>query len=269
MASELTILDLLREIEKRDPVLSETLYKLLNKIEKVDEKVVIKEEFREAQKIINRILKTQEELIKIQNETRQVLKELAEAQARTEAKVKELAEAQARTEEAVKRHEDRLSRVEKILEELVITQKHIEERVTKVECAVEKLRLSIESLRADLSISLEELGGVLLPSYLKDRYNIKVEKLELEYLKLIDGREREFDLVGVGEREGRKVLIVGEVKTRVTPKELKNFVRIVRKVKRPDEVEEIVPILFSRRMAVKVAKEAQDCGVIPISGSSF
>ena len=274
MLSLIFLIRFLKEMQEKAKKIDKELIELIREIvrEEIEKRLRIiridREEFDELKKAVR-------ELIEAQRETKIALRELSEAQRRTEEAVRrhedrltrvekileELAEAQRRTEEAVRGHEDRLTRVEKILEELAEAQRRTDGKV-------EELRLAIESLRADLSISLEELGEELLPPYLKENYGIELkEKLRSEYLKLKDGRVREFDLVGIGERDKKRVLVVIEVKSRISIKELERFRRVVRKIEKPEGIDQIVNVIFSRRMALKVERMAKDYGIIPISGS--
>ena len=189
-------------------------------------------------------------LAEAQKRTEERLNELAEAQKRTEERVKALAEAQYRTEErlsalaeAQKRTEERLdalAEAQKMTEErltaLAEAQKRTEERLSalaeaqrRTEEAIIKLTISLDALRVEVSrlgetigFGLEDIARVVLPGWIYARLGIRVGDLRREFIE-VDGREVEVNLYGEGELKGEKIIIVGEVKSRIYGSDVKEF----------------------------------------------
>ncbi|MEM1674091.1 MAG: hypothetical protein QXN24_07540 [Candidatus Bathyarchaeia archaeon] len=189
-------------------------------------------------------------LAEAQKRTEERLNELAEAQKRTEERVKALAEAQYRTEErlsalaeAQKRTEERLdalAEAQKMTEErltaLAEAQKRTEERLSalaeaqrRTEEAIIKLTISLDALRVEVGrlsetvgFGLEDIARVVLPGWIYARLGIRVGDLRREFVE-VDGREVEVNLYGEGELKGEKIIIVGEVKSRIYGSDVKEF----------------------------------------------
>jgi len=140
--------------------------------------------------------------------------------------------------QAQKGAEERLTRLEKAVEELAEAQKKTEQRVNelaeaqkKTEEEIRKLSKSIKELNIRVGGITESLGHPLedkaivkLPSILKEKFNIKLfEGLKRDYLENLYGKMEEVNFFGFGERNGEKIFIIGEGKARFGIGDLKDF----------------------------------------------
>jgi len=117
------------------------------------------------------------------SELRTIVRELAEAQKRTEQRVEELAEAQKRTEEEIRI----LARGQR------------------------EIRAELGGLSRTMSYAFENEAFRMLPSLLKERFNIELsQRLIREEI-----RGKEINIFGRGRRDGEEILIIGEAKLRL------------------------------------------------------
>jgi murein DD-endopeptidase MepM/ murein hydrolase activator NlpD len=224
------------------------------------------------------------ELAQAQARTEQRLEELAQAQARTDAAVQQLVQAQARTEQRVEqlegamqrlaeaqaRTEERLDRLEAAVERLAEAQARTEERVDRLEAAVERLAeaqarteqalqqlaTQVGALSDNVGYGLEDIARVVLPGYLKQRYGVKVERLERRIFP-IDGQQFDIDLYAEGRRGRRRIVVLGEVKARIYAREVHHFQQVLQAV-RPQLPAEPLPVLFGYFIDLSAMEAAQD-----------
>ena len=169
--------------------------------------------------------------------------ELVEAQKRTDEQINKLIEVQ-------KRSEERLTRLEKTVAELAEAQKRSEERLTRLENAVDKLSeataqlsRSVGSLSATIGFGLEDIARVVVPGWLLRHENIVVDDLERKFIE-VDGKLIEVNLYGEGTKDGERITVVGECKTRIYESEVKKFVRTLSDVKKALKGQKIYPLMF-------------------------
>src|SRR5438876_9065502 len=159
-----------------------------------------------------------------QARTEEQMRQLAAAQVRTEARMEELAAAQARMAAAQERTEARM-------EVLAAAQERTEARMEVLAAAQERTELAVQSLAqqvgrlADtIGFTLEELAREVTPAYLAQHYNIHTLQLDRSFI-MVDGQELEFDLYGHGQRNGERVTVVGEVRSRMYGRDVEEAVR--------------------------------------------
>jgi len=174
-------------------------------------------DFNELKAIVKDLAESQKELAEAQKRTELKVEELAEAQRRTELKVEELAEAQRRTE--------------KELRELVGEHR--------------KTRTQLGGLSMTVGYTLEDKAFKVLPELLKKDYGVIVkERLKRRFILDPKGNPVEANIVGEAQRDGEKVVIVGEGKSQLSKNDVNDFMR--RKLKRLEGVfEKIFPVLIT------------------------
>jgi uncharacterized phage infection (PIP) family protein YhgE len=254
----------------------------------VDDRV---KEIRVTREDFDRLTQTVAQLAQAQARTEQRLEELTQAQARTEQRVEQLegamqrlAEAQARTEErldrleaaverlaeAQARTEERLDRLEAAVERLAEAQARTEERLDRLEAAVERLAeaqarteqalqqlaTQVGALSDNVGYGLEDIARVVLPGYLKQRYGVTVERLERRIFP-IDGQQFDIDLYAEGSRGRRRVVVLGEVKSRIYAREVHHFQQLLQAV-RSQLPAEPLPLLFGYFIDLSAMEAAQD-----------
>ena len=186
--------------------------------------------------VVEALAKRLDELVAAQHRTEERLEQLARAQAETEdrlgrleAVVEQLAKAQARTERRLEQlaqaqasTEARLERLARRVEELAAAQARTEAVVEKLANAVDALRVEVGRLAETVGFSLEDIARTVLPGWLYRHLGIEVERLERRFIE-IEGREVEVNLYGEGVRRGRRVVVIGEVKSRIYASEVRAF----------------------------------------------
>lgn len=114
---------------------------------------------------------------------------------------------------------------------------------------VYRLLEQIESV----AVHLDEIAKVVLPGYLKRRYNIEVAQLKRKLFR-VDDRVVDIDLYGEGSRDGRPIAILGEVKARIYSREVGQFLARLNEVK-PQVEGEVVPLMFGYFIDLSAAGE--------------
>lgn len=210
--------------------------------ERLKEIRVTRKDFDDLKAVVGELVKSHEELVK--------------AQTRTEARVEELAKAQARTEKAQMRTE---ARVEELAKAQARTEARVEELAkaqARTERALRNLTVQVGRLTDTIGYGLEDIARVVLPGYLESHYNVRVEELERKFIE-VNGRIREINLYGEGVRNGKKVIVVGETRSRIYEKDVKSFIKnIGRLVDQFDaEVLKVMFGYFIHPLATKLARE--------------
>jgi hypothetical protein len=124
-----------------------------------------------------------------------------------------LAEAQAKTEE-------RVGRLEEALNRLAEAQAKTEERVDELSAAVKALSIQVGRLSDVVGFSLEDIARVVVPGWLLRHEGIEVESVERRFLEVY-GEQVEVNLYGEGVRKGEKVVVLGEVRSRIYVKDVR------------------------------------------------
>ena len=209
-------------------------------------------EFRITPSLKREIIKIVDERIKEAHVTREdftelknIVKDLAEAQKRTEQRVEELAQAQRRTEERLTQLTIRVDQLTERVNQLAEAQKRTEQRVEELAQAQkrteEELRLLIkehERTREILSGISDTVGHGLedkifpyLYDFARKEYGVEVEVVDRRNILYTDGRFDEVNIYVEGRRDGERVYIVGECKSRPSIKEVDNFWRLIERLR--------------------------------------
>ena len=145
------------------------------------------------------------------------MQELAESQRQTDQKMRELAEAQKRTEQR--------------LEELAEAQQRTEEEIRGLTVAMKEMRRTVGTLQHTVGYMLEDRACAGLPALLKADFGIEVVgRLTRDYVR-VGKRNVEVNIFGKGRKDGEEVWIVGEAKTQVYERDVKQFERTVEELK--------------------------------------
>ena len=212
--------------------------------EKIKELKITKEEFEKLRKAVEENTKAIKELTEAQRRTEKRLEELAIAQKRTEERIEELVEAQKRTEERI--------------EMLTDAQRRTEDAIAKLAEEMRMLRTEVGRLSETIGFSLEDLARELLPSRLRED-GIRVERLERKYF-ILDGEEVEINLYGEGILEGERVIVLGEVKSRIYGRDVDRIASIVEKIEKLMD-RRSVRVLFGFAVHPSAQIEAEKRGV--------
>ena len=181
---------------------------------------------------------------------------LAEAQARTEARVERLEEAQARTDARVERLEEAQARTEAAVQRLAEAQ-------ARTEAALAKLATQVGRLSDAIGFSLEDIARTVLPGYLQRHYGMVTGELTREHLRVGD-REVEVDLYGEGTQDGQHLIVVGEVKSRIYEREIRQFLDRIADLQVEPDVR-LIKTMFGFYVHPSASKVAQQHGVILVA----
>jgi hypothetical protein len=134
----------------------------------------------------------------------------------------------------------------------------------RTEKAVRDLSRQVGGLSESLGGALEDLSYEVVPYVLEKELGLKLGELAREYVT-IGEEEVEFNIYGEGiyrDRPGQMVVILGEVKTNITSKELARFAAQVERV-RPHLMAhaEVIPLFFGFRARPVVRELARAQGI--------
>ena len=227
---------LLRKITEMDPQLREVVLLLLEEME------------RQRAHLEQQVTKTEF------NELKEVVAELAEALKQTQAEVRALAEAQKRTEQ----------KVAELAEALKQTQAEVRALVQRVDFLHER----IENLSDTVGYTLENAAYKALPDILRERLGIQVEgRLSRRYVR-VGNVDRQVNIFGYGYREGQRVLIVGEAKTRPSIREVDKFLRLVEGLKAQEGLP-VVPVFVAHDYPPSVEAYIREKGILLVWSYDF
>jgi len=219
-----------------------------------------------------------EELAEAQKRTEQRVEELAEAQKRTEQRVEELAEAQKRTEQRVEELAEAQKRTEQRLEGLAQAQEAMAQALASLARAQEESQRQIQELARQMVEVRRELGGLgrsmgyaleneayrMLPAFLAEKHGIQVTE---RFVRTYIGDE-EINLFGRGRRDGKEVLIIGEVKVRLEggrrEEALEQLEEKARVVQEAYPGEELVLLLVTHHAHPGILQKAQERGILVV-----
>jgi len=200
-------------------------------------------------------------LTRAQERTQHQVNDLAAAQRRTEQRVDELAQAQARTEE-------RVGRLEAAVEKLAQAQARTEIAVQRLSDGMDALRQQVGALSEHVGFGLEGIARTVLPGYLERHLAMRVLGPLGEELtpRLVgpEGQEEEFDLYGIGVRNGEETTIVGEVKSRIYSDDVRRFLQRIEAV-RSALPEETLPVLFGYNVHPAARQEAEKADLLLVA----
>ncbi len=174
------------------------------------------------------ILAIVDERVKEIKVTREDFNELKGVVQRLGKGIEELAEAQKQTEE-------RLNRLEAVVERLAEAQ-------TQTQKALRELSIQVGRLSDTVGYGLEDIALVMLPPYLEKHYGIKIEDPGKRFLE-VAGEEIEINLYAEGERDGREIVVIGEIKSRIYEREVEKFIQLLKKVT-PGIEKEVLKVMF-------------------------
>jgi len=184
------------------PAVKQKIVEIIDK--RIREAHITREDFSELKSIVKELAEEQKKLAEAQRGSEERL-------TRLETTVAELAEAQRGSEE-------RLTRLETTVAELAEAQKNLAEAQKKTEASIQALTKELRNTRRDLGGLSRTLGyGFeneayrMVPKVLREKYGIDMRE---RFVRMEIGG-KEVNLFGRGVRDGKEVLVVGEVKLRM------------------------------------------------------
>jgi DNA repair exonuclease SbcCD ATPase subunit len=188
--------------------------------------------------------------------------------------VLKLAEAQKRTEDSLAKLAERVTRLEEAVERLAEAQKRTEERVTRLEEAIQRLAeaqkrtedslgvlfKAVSGLSDTIGFGLEDVAKVMLPPWLEKHERIRVEELERRFIK-VDGEEIEINLYGEGRKGRYPIVIIGEAKSRIHGRDVKEFFENFNKIKKAFKEKRLIPLLFGYWIHPSASSLGKELGI--------
>ncbi|MEM1958757.1 MAG: hypothetical protein QXE95_05750 [Candidatus Nitrosocaldus sp.] len=143
---------------------------------------------------------------------------LEDSVARLQDSVAKLEDSVARLQDSVAKLEDSVARLQDSVARLIDTQ-------TKTELAILSLRKEVGVLANNFGFTLEEIAATKLPRLLMDEgITIRRSDIRLRHHIRVDSKEREVDVYVKGKgRDGKDIIIIGEVKGRIDRSDVKRF----------------------------------------------
>jgi hypothetical protein len=206
------------------------------------------------------------------------MEELAEAQKRTEQRVEELAEAQKRTEQRLEGLAQAQEAMAQALASLARAQEESQRQIQALARAQEESQRQIQELTRQMVEVRRELGGLgrsmgyaleneayrMLPAFLAEKHGIQVTE---RFVRTYIGDE-EINLFGRGRRDGKEVLIVGEVKVRLEEGRredaLEQLEEKARVVQEAYPGEELLLLLVTHHAHPGILQRAQERGILVV-----
>ena len=208
-----------------------------------------------------------EQIARLVQVTEQHSVQIAELRATTERHSEQIAEntrAIAELRAVVEKHSEQIAentraieRLERVVEDLV----KAEQRLTR---RTDDIARQLGGMAMDLGYLLENDAYESLPPLLERDYGVRVLKpLTRDFVEDDKGNEYEVNIFGEGERDGERVLIVGECKTQLSKQEIDRFLR--RKIKPVQRIfsgRAVFPVMVGHAVTSKqVQRYAQERGV--------
>jgi ABC-type transporter Mla subunit MlaD len=248
---------------------------------------------RETQESLVRFQQSTEEhlgaLAKAQARTDERLEQLVGAQARTDERLEQLAGAQARTDERLEQLAGTVEQLAGTVKQLVGTVKQLVEGMLDLRQevaslsrrlaegmqdlrqeigglsqrffgAVGDLRREVGGLSQRIGTDLEEIGRIVVAEFLREEEGIELSSLEGRYFRM-DGEEIEVDLYGEGRRGSDLVVVIGECKARVYPREIESFYRQSERIA-SSLAKPVIRVVYCQRAHPDAERFAREKGII-------
>jgi uncharacterized protein YoxC len=149
---------------------------------------------------------------------------LAEAQARTEERVEGLAQSVLQLTQQVKQLTQQVGQLAERVGQLAERVGQLAEQVGQLTHQGGQLTQQVGRLAETIGFTLEDLAREVAPAYLAHHHGIQVPQLDRRFFS-VDGEEVEVDLYGEGEQDGRAIVVVGEVRSRIYGRDVQGAAR--------------------------------------------
>lgn len=127
--------------------------------------------------------------------------------------------------------EGRMDRLEVAMQELAEAQRRTAEEMRGLTVAMKEMRWIVRTFQRAVGYMLEDRACAGLPALLKSDFGIEVVgRLTRNYVR-VGKRDVEVNIFGKGRKDGEEVWIVGEAKTQVYERDVKQFERTVEELK--------------------------------------
>jgi hypothetical protein len=184
---------------------------------------------------------------------------------RLEDALARLAEAQARTEERVGRLEDAVARLAEAQARTEVRLEALAQAQARTENALLALTQQVGRLAETIGFTLEDLAREVTPPHLARYHATHVHRLDRRFF-VVDGGDVEIDLYGEGQQDGRPIVVIGEVRSRIYGRDVEGATRQAERL-RPHLPAAPLVVLFGFVIHPSARAAAQRLGAIVISSS--
>ncbi|MBI5185884.1 MAG: hypothetical protein HZA01_09205 [Nitrospinae bacterium] len=178
-----------------------------------------------------------------------------------------------RIENAVEKLADAQTRTEKKVEELAEAQKETQKEISVLTKRMDGLAVEVNILAKGLNLTRKDLGGVtstlgymleneayrVLPEMLKKRYGIEATERFLRRSIRSFGvkKDGEVNIFSKGTYKGKKIIIIGEAKSRLEKEDIDGVIDISRKLKGAHEGDEFLLAVthYARESVIEYGKK--------------
>ena len=147
---------------------------------------------------------------------------------------------------------------------LAEAQRRTEETIAKLIQAVDTLRREVGRLSEVVGFGLEDIARVVLPGWLHRHLGVEVDELERRFFN-VDGREVEVNLYGEGRRGDRKVVVLGECRSRIYGRDVRKFYEEVYLPVSSKIGKEAVGVMFGYLIHPSAKKMAEELGLYVVA----
>ena len=152
--------------------------------------------------------------------------ELAEAQKRTEERLNQLAQRVDQLAEAQRKTEERLNQLAQRVDQLAEAQRKTEERLNELIIEHQRTREILMGISDTVGYGLEDKIMPYMYDFARSEFGVEVEIVERRNIVYPDGRYDEVNVYIEGKKDGRKVYVIGECKSRPSKKEVKELMSV-------------------------------------------
>lgn len=192
------------------------------------------------------------------NELKEIVGDLAQAQKRTEERLNELVQAQRKTE-------GRLDELAQAQRDLARAQENTERSLNMLIEDHRKTRTRLESMSDAVGYNLENQSYKGLPPLLKRDLDLKTEGQLIRKYLLGEkkGQYLQVNIYGWGNKNGQRILILGEAKTSISRQEISRFQKVAKKAAQLENVslDDVCQVIVVHDVTPKVEEYAREKGI--------
>ncbi|CUT04149.1 hypothetical protein [Candidatus Kryptobacter tengchongensis] len=207
--------DLVKQIGQNMFLLAEAQRKTEERLDAFEK--ATEENFKKVWESINQLVeaqrRTEERLNAFEKATEENFKRVWESINQLTIRVDRLAEAQRRTEE-------RLNQLTIRVDQLAEAQRKTEERLNQLISEHQRTREILAGISDTVGYGLEDKVMVYMREFARDEYGVEAEIVERRNVVYPDGRYDEVNIYVEGRKDGQKVYLIGECKSRPSKGEI-------------------------------------------------
>jgi len=238
-------INIIRKIDDLDPKVKAAFLAVLEEIERNVKENVKRSDFIELTQAVSELSNKVNQLAEAQKRTEQRVAELAEAQKKSEERLTRLEITVGELTEAHKAAEARLTKLEitvgelaeaqkrtaQKVEELAEAQKRTEEELRKLTMEHKETRKILGGLSVSVGYGLEDKIFPYMEKFALTEFGITAKDIRRKNIVYPNGQFDELNIYIEGDREGKKIYLIGECKAQLGKKDIKRFHDLLERIK--------------------------------------